>query len=92
MNIQEYLRMAVSHLIALLLSPYFAHSLPSPNNSVSTHPLLLHNLTHLDKEVEDCIREEEVVDCLLADISLDALEAEGITLPDGEQLEVVKEI
>ena len=91
MNIQEYLRMALSHLIALLLS--LAHSLPSPNNSVSTHPLLLHNLAHLDKEeVEDCIREEEVVDCWLADISLDALEAEGITLPDGEHLEVVKEI
>ena len=84
--------MALSHLIALLLSPYFTHSLPSPNNSASTHPLLLHNLTHPDKEVEDCIREEEVVDCWLADISLDALEAEGITLPDGEHLEVVKEI
>ena len=86
------MRMAPSHLIAFLFSPYFALSLPAHNNSVSTYPMLLHNLTHLDKEVEDCIREEEVVDCLLADISLDALEAEGITLPDGEQLEVVKEI
>ena len=85
--------MALSHLIALLVSPYLTHSLPSSNKSVSTHPLLLHNLTHMDKEeVEECIREEEVVDCWLADISLDALEAEGITLPDGEQLEVVKEI
>ena len=78
--------MTSSHLIALLLSPYFALSLPASNNSVSTHPLLLYNLIHLDKE--ECIG-EEVADCWLADINLDALEAEGVTLPGGEELKVV---
>ena len=78
--------MAPSHLIAFLFSPYFALSLPAHNNSVTTHPMLLHNLTHLDKE--ECIG-EEVANCWLADINLDALENAGITLPGGEQLEVV---
>ena len=33
LNIQEYLRMAPSRLIALLLSPYIALTLPAHNNN-----------------------------------------------------------
>ena len=33
MNIEEYLRMAPSHLIALLFTPYIALTLPAHNNN-----------------------------------------------------------